>query len=232
MRREIGTYPSSAEHAHNRDRLVLSDSALRWAARRGACPYRPGRNWPRRRPILRWLGAHMFCTRSSSFSTTWLRFSARIRSVSKCRRAWEEEKEVRRPETGGVRFDPGEIGRIRISAVTAWAWRLQNFFRTFSGFSKDSDLVDQSCSRHFWGAVHERRIYHDGRSGAKRQHRQSIDESARFDEHSGNRSDLPHSRGSLLHLVHDPGNNVGHDRGILGRVLARVYWPGYVLDSC
>jgi hypothetical protein len=151
MRREIGTHTSSAEHAHNRDRSVLSDSALRWAARRGACPYRPGCNWPRRRPILRWLGAHMFCTRWSSFSTTWLRFPARIRSVSKCRRAWEEEKEVRRPETGGVRFDPGEIGRIRISAVTAWAWRLQNVFRTFSGFSKDSDLVDHSCSRHFWG---------------------------------------------------------------------------------
>jgi len=34
----------------------------------------------------------MFCIRWSSFSTTWLRFSARIRSVSKCRRAWEEER--------------------------------------------------------------------------------------------------------------------------------------------
>ena len=37
-RREIGTHTFSAEHAHNRDRSVLSDSALRSAARRCAEP--------------------------------------------------------------------------------------------------------------------------------------------------------------------------------------------------
>ena len=42
---------SSAAHAHSQGRSIPSGNALRWARRRGACPYRAGCSSPRRPPI-------------------------------------------------------------------------------------------------------------------------------------------------------------------------------------